>query len=55
MVDKINMKIQPGMNVIVTGGSGCGKSSLFRGLGGLWPVFKGQIYRPDRLKLFYIP
>lgn len=49
------MDIQPGMNVLIKGSNGSGKSSLFRILGGLWPIFAGKLERPLRSDLFYIP
>lgn len=46
LVREISLEIKVGENVIVTGPNGCGKSSLFRILGGLWPVFTGSLSCP---------
>ncbi|XP_059223265.1 ATP-binding cassette sub-family D member 3 [Stomoxys calcitrans] len=55
LVKDLTFEVKSGTNVLVCGPNGCGKSSLFRILGELWPTWGGKVVKPQRGKLFYIP
>jgi len=55
LIESLEFTLQEGQHTLVSGPNGCGKSSLFRILAGLWPVHKGNLTKPSRGNLFYIP
>uniref|UniRef100_A0A673BJW1 ATP-binding cassette sub-family D member 3 n=1 Tax=Sphaeramia orbicularis TaxID=375764 RepID=A0A673BJW1_9TELE len=55
LIRDLSFEVRSGTNVLVCGPNGCGKSSLFRVLGELWPLFGGHLTKPERGKLFYVP
>jgi len=54
LIHELNLKVQRGSRVLVTGGNGCGKSSLFRVIRKLWPLVTGTITMPADKDIYFL-
>ncbi|KAF9336519.1 hypothetical protein BG006_008320 [Podila minutissima] len=55
LVRGLNVDVKPGDHMLVTGPNGVGKTGFARVVSGLWPVFRGELARPNPKDIFYIP
>ncbi len=47
LVNGLNLRLEPGESLVITGPSGCGRTSLLRSIARLWPYADGLLRRPD--------
>ncbi|CAJ1045254.1 putative ABC transporter transmembrane region 2/ABC transporter [Leishmania shawi] len=55
LCNSMSFYVKPGMNLLIIGRNGCGKSSTFRLLGELWQLRGGRIEKPEAEQLYYVP
>lgn len=46
LIDPLDVRLQPGQSLVITGQSGAGKTTLLRSLAELWPFASGSLHCP---------
>jgi putative ATP-binding cassette transporter len=47
LIDGLDLRLEPGDSLVITGPSGCGRTTLLRSIAQLWPYTTGTMLRPD--------
>jgi len=55
LIKELDLVLKPGDALLITGDSGCGKSSLLRAIAGLWHRGSGTIHHPPMEEFFFLP
>ncbi|MDB5790204.1 MAG: transporter ATP-binding protein/permease [Massilia sp.] len=55
LIKELSLVLKTGDALLITGDSGCGKSSLLRAIAGLWNTGSGVIHHPPMEDFFFLP
>jgi putative ATP-binding cassette transporter len=55
LIKELDLTLKAGEALLITGDSGCGKSSLLRAIAGLWQTGSGTIHHPPQDDFFFLP
>ncbi|MEM6612238.1 MAG: ABC transporter ATP-binding protein/permease [Cyanobacteria bacterium P01_C01_bin.72] len=55
LIQDLSVDLPLGEGLLITGASGCGKSSILRAIAGLWNSGSGSIYRPQLAQMLFLP
>jgi putative ATP-binding cassette transporter len=55
LIEDLTLRLSPGQALLVTGTSGCGKTTLLRSLADLWPYADGTVRRPTAGRVLFLP
>ena len=55
LVKSLDMQINPGDHMLITGPNGVGKTAVARILAGLWPLFDGTLEKPNNEHIMFLP
>ena len=55
IVEDLNVEVPPEQGLLIVGPSGRGKSSLLRAIAGLWNSGRGELVRPERKEILFLP
>lgn len=55
LMSRLDLKLVPKENVLLTGPSGSGKSTLFRAMAGIWPYGDGFVHIPEGKVIMTLP
>mmetsp|Transcript_15218 Transcript_15218/g.18026 ORF Transcript_15218/g.18026 Transcript_15218/m.18026 type:complete len:756 (+) Transcript_15218:59-2326(+) len=55
LIENLNLSVKEGVNLLIVGSSGTGKSSLLRAIAGLWTSGEGHIEAPSDEDVYFLP
>ncbi len=55
LAEKLSIAVPAGKRLLITGGSGAGKSTMLRAVAGIWPYGAGEISLPTGWRTMFLP